>query len=118
MIILHCIRKQYWDTVKDETFFGKEMIEQDGFIHCSTVEYFWRVAPNFKNVDEDIVLLCIDTDALKAEIKWEDGDDCGRYYPHIYGLINTDSIVDILPYIKDLNGNFIKNKELMNFPDK
>lgn len=33
---------------------------RDGFIHCSTIEYFWRVAPNFLDVEEPMVILCID----------------------------------------------------------
>ena len=34
---------------------GKRNIDAEGFIHCSTIEYFWRVAPNFADVEEDYV---------------------------------------------------------------
>ena len=113
MIILHCLTKKKWGAVKDKPMFGEELLARDGFIHCSPINYFWRVAPNFRDIKDDLVLLCIDLDKLKAEVKWEDGTNCGREYPHIYGLINRDAVTDVLTYLKDENGDFIKNQEFM-----
>lgn len=115
MIILHCLRKRTWDRVKDNERYGKEYIETEGFIHCSSIEHMWRVAPNFKDIDEPLLLLCIDTDKVIPEIKWEDGDNCGREYPHIYGELNLDAVVDVLPFLKDKEGNFILNPELERY---
>ena len=100
-----------WNKVKNEKSFGKEDLRKYGFIHCSTIEYFWRVAPIFKDVKEPLVLICIDEDKLNAEIKYEDSDNCGRYYPHIFGEINIDSVVQVLPFLRDDNINYIKNPE-------
>ncbi|WP_105616426.1 DUF952 domain-containing protein [Vallitalea okinawensis] len=118
MVILHCMKKEKWNEVKRNPEFGEKNLQIEGFIHCSSVEYFWRVAPNFTNIKDDLVLLCIDTDKLKAEIRWEDGDNCGREYPHIYGLINTNSVIKVLPYNKDIRGNWIKNEEFDTVQNK
>lgn len=112
MIILHCLTKSKWDKVKENSYYGRESIEAFGFIHCSSIENFWRVAPNFKDVDEPLVLLCIDSSKVEANIKWEDDENCGRKYPHIYGELNVDSVDAVLPFLKSDQGDFILNKEL------
>lgn len=111
MIILHCLTKKKWEAVKDHLVYGEELLTRDGFIHCSSISYFWRVAPNFRDIKEDLVLLCIDLDKLNAEVKWEDGSNCGREYPHVYGVINRDAIIDVLPYLRDENGDYVRNPE-------
>ena len=65
-VILHCMRKATWEERKHRECWGRRNIAADGFIHCSTVEYFWRVAPNFRDVREDMVLVCIDENRLKG----------------------------------------------------
>lgn len=117
-MILHCMKKTTWEERKHKLAWGNRNIQADGFIHCSTAEYFWRVAPNFKDIEEELVLLCIDESKLKAEVRYEDGDNCGRFYPHVYGLINNDAVIAVLPFIKDTNGNYIKNRELAHIEDK
>ena len=46
------------------------------------------------------MLVCIDEDKLKSEVRYEDGDNCGREYPHVYGLINNDAVIKVLPFLK------------------
>ena len=117
-VILHSINKSSWEKVKNSKIWGKELIEKEGFIHCSTIEYFWRVAPNFKDVKEELLLLVIDENKLTSTVKYEDGDNCGRAYPHVYGEINNDAIINILPFLKDENSNWIKNEEFKFIGDK
>ena len=116
-VILHCINKSSWGKVKNRKIWGKELIEKEGFIHCSTIGFFWRVAPNFKDVNEDL-LLVIDENKLVSKVKYEDGDNCGRAYPHIYGTINNDAVINVLPFLKDENNNWIKNEEFKFIENK
>ncbi len=118
VMIVHCMKRETWNRVKDKSYFGEESIETEGFIHCSPVDYLWRVTPNFKDIEDDLVILCIDTNRLESEVRWEDGDNCVRYYPHVYGLINMDAVTSVLPYLKDEDGTWIKNEEFENIPDK
>ena len=117
-MILHCMRKTDWEKIKNKAEWGGRNIEADGFIHCSSPELFWRVAPNFIKIQEELVLLYIDEARLKSEVRYEDSDNCGRAYPHVYGLINNDAVTDVLPFIKDENGNYVKNAELAHIEDK
>lgn len=36
----------------------------------------------------------------------------GREYPHIYGELNLDAVVNVVPFIRDEEGNFVLNEEL------
>ncbi len=117
-MILHCMKKVLWEKRKQQAVWGYEEIEKDGFIHCSTVEYFHRVAPNFQDVSEDLVLLCMDEAKLSAEIRFEDGDHCGRAYPHVYGLINNDAVTAVLPFLRDEAGKYIKNIKFSQIDDQ
>ena len=117
-MILHCMLKSDWEKVEHEKYWGQKNIEADGFIHCSPVRYFWRVAGNFDAVKEDMVLLMIDEDILKSEVRYEDGDNVGRAYPHVYGLINNDAVKQVLPFLRNSDGRWKKNPELMSIQDE
>lgn len=54
-------------------------------------------------------LIIIDTEKISSELKWEDEDGIDRYYPHVYGFIDMNAIVDIVPLEIDENGQWIKN---------
>ncbi len=69
-------------------------------------------------MDEELVILCIDENKLDAEVRYEDGDNYGRFYPHVYGLINNAAVTAVLPFIKDEEGKYIKNRELAYIEDK
>lgn len=117
-MILHCMKKATWEERKNKESWGKRNIEAEGFIHCSTVEYFWRVAPIFSDIEEDLVLICIDEDKLKSEVRYEDGDNCGREYPHVYGLINNDAVIKVLPFLRKEDGTYKKNPEFAGIEEK
>ncbi|MBR5873092.1 MAG: DUF952 domain-containing protein [Oscillospiraceae bacterium] len=117
-MILHIMKKSTWEERKYKEFWGKRNIEAEGFIHCSQPEYFWRVAPNFDGITDEMVILCIDETKLSTQVKYEDGDNCGRSYPHVYGLINNSAVTEELPFLRNKKGNWVKNPELLNFEDK
>lgn len=118
-MIVHLMRKDPWAQVRRGTCYGASHVEGwRGFVHCSPVEYLWRVAPNFLEVSEDLVLLCIEEGRLESEVRWEDDDGVGRCYPHVYGCINLDAVTAVLPFLRDGQGHWRKNPELMAYPDR
>ena len=117
-IILHCMKKSAWDAIKDKEYWGEKELAAEGFIHCSTPEYFWRVAPVFNDISEELVILCIDKTKLSAEVKFEDGDNCGRAYPHIYGTVNNSAVVSVFPFLRGKNGKWLKNPEFLEIENK
>ena len=117
-MIVHCMKRSLWESEKQKESWGLEDLEKYGFIHCCTVNYLWRVLPNFDEEKEDLVLICIDEEKLNSEVRYEDDGNYGRNYPHVYGLINTSAVVDVLDYLKDENGHYRKNPEFEEIPDE
>ena len=117
-MILHIMKSSTWEERKNKESWGKRNIEAEGFIHCSQPEYFWRIAPNFDEIIEELVIICIDETKLSADVKYEDGDNCGRSYPHVYGMINNSAVTAVLLFLRGENGKWVKNPELEIFEDK
>ena len=76
------------------------------------------MAPNFTDVEDELVLICLDENKLEAKVRYEDGDNCGREYPHVYGMINNDAVIAVLPFIKDKDGIWQKNPEFREIQDR
>lgn len=117
-MILHCMLRSRWEQRKNKAEWGHRELAASGFIHCSPPEYFWRVAPNWEADMEERVILCLDETKLTAEVRYEDGDDCGRRYPHIYGLVNREAVMEVLPFLRDAQNRYVKNPELEPFEDQ
>lgn len=111
MYILHCVRKHDYDS--EAKFYGADSLKECGFIHCSDIDTYHLVAPDFKNDYEERVLLLINTDKVIPEIRWEGSE--GVAFPHIYGLLNTDAVEDILPHLWSEDREWIPNEELTRY---
>ena len=115
-MILHCMKKDDWDKLKNEKILN--LASHQGYIHCSPVEYLWRVVYRFEKVNTEFVFLCIDEEKLNAEVRYEEWENSGRLYPHIYGEFNVDAIVKVLPFLRDKQGHWLKNPEFRTIDDK
>lgn len=107
MIILHAAKENDYEKSLKSGYYGDFAIKKDGFIHCSTAEEMLNVAnDNLKDIDEPLIVLFIDTEKLKSEVKWEKRGKNSIRFPHVYGLINLDSVIKKSPLFKDELGNF------------
>lgn len=77
-----------------------------GFIHSSTAAQVAAVANTYYKGAPDLLLLVIDTDRVGAEIRWQDVPGSGAPYPHIYGPLNTDAVVETRPFEPGPGGEF------------
>lgn len=118
MIILHAVNKPFWDTYEEKAFYGEDSLNRYGFIHCSDIDTYHFVAPNFKAETDEMVLLLIDTEKVTPPIRWEDLRNCGTKYPHIYGLLNKDAVASVLPHLWSPEKEWIMNEELKELLDK
>ena len=77
-----------------------------GFIHSSTAAQVAAVANAYYKGAADLLLLVIDTDRVGAEIRWEDVPGSEAPYPHIYGPLNTDAVIETRPFEPGSDGEF------------
>jgi uncharacterized protein (DUF952 family) len=67
-----------------------------GFIHASRSDQWAGVRERFyADVDQPLLLLVIDPDRLVAELREEAVPGLAETYPHIYGPVNLDAVVEV-----------------------
>jgi uncharacterized protein (DUF952 family) len=85
---------------------GLTLAEQ-GYIHASTAEQVATVANAFYRGVPDLLLLVIDPGRVAAEIRYEPVPGQDLPYPHIYGPLNTDAVVEVRPFRPTANGEYL-----------
>lgn len=111
-MILHIVEKDIWEDLLLFENYTSNNLNREKFIHGSSAHNIEFVAPHFIN-DKEYVILVIDEHLLSSEVRYEDDGNYGTKYPHIYGPINIDSVVDVLPFVVDKN-TFCLNSDLRN----
>ena len=84
---------------------GKTLADE-GFIHSSHAHQVTRVADAIYRGTHGLVLLVIDPDAVRAEIREEALSATGERFPHIYGPLNVDAVLEVLPFEPTERGTF------------
>ena len=72
-------------------------LEQQGFIHCSFPTQVQAIADLVYRGRDDVVLLEIDPERLTSPVREEEGHGGGELFPHIYGPLNRDAVVRVVP---------------------
>jgi uncharacterized protein (DUF952 family) len=95
-MLYHLVSQSTFDgQPADEPYAPASLFEQ-GFIHLSaTPEQVAWVASRFYADVADLAALVIDETRLDAPVRWDETPD-GRF-PHLYGPLNREAIVDIVP---------------------
>lgn len=102
--ILHIINNNEWS--KTDGSYHPESLASDGFIHCSTKDQVIEVANFLYKGQNDLVLLCIDSNRVTSPIKYEDLYEAGEDYPHIYGPLNTNAVFKVVNFTPGDDGTF------------
>ena len=114
MIILHFAQKNEWYEESEKGFYGEGCLLRDGFITCYKFLDISSINLSLSTL-KDYVILCIDEDKVKSEIKAENIDDSKLATLKISEKINKNAIVNVLPYTFDENDKFVVTKELLDF---
>ena len=95
-VIFHLVKKNDWEKNRNEKKYNASSLKTQGFIHCCRESQIKSVMEKvFKN-QNGLLLVSIDTEKVKAEIK-EDivPDEDLHSCPHIYGPLNLDAVVKV-----------------------
>jgi uncharacterized protein (DUF952 family)/catechol 2,3-dioxygenase-like lactoylglutathione lyase family enzyme len=103
--LYHIATKEAWDDAVLTGRYRPESLHVEGFIHCSTARQVIRVADFLYQGRRDLVLLEINPDRVGPEIRYETAET-GESFPHVYGAINLDAVVQILPFEPRPDGGF------------
>jgi uncharacterized protein (DUF952 family) len=110
-ITYHLVPAEYYRDCDSTADYVPQSFADEGFIHCTDGEQNVAETANryYKDDRRMYVVLAIDTTKLKAEIKYEDES---KIYPHIYGSLNRDAIVGVLPILREADGTFLPPRAL------
>ena len=113
--ILHITSREAWETAQEQGQYTAPSLTSEGFIHCSTRAQVLQVAEKFYKGQAGLILLVIDSTRLSSGLKWEapfdgappPGVPVSDAFPHIYGPINLDAVVQVIDFEPTADGKFI-----------
>ncbi|MDF5706083.1 MAG: DUF952 domain-containing protein [Nostoc sp. S4] len=111
--ILHITQRQQWEQAKNLGSYRADSLDSEGFIHCSKSTQIVKVANRFLKNQKDLVLLFIDYEKVKAEIRNEEAE-IDELFPHIYGELNIDAIYQVIDFAPGENGLFELPQEVVD----
>jgi uncharacterized protein (DUF952 family) len=110
-MIFHITQRARWDEAQRLRVYRGDTLDTEGFIHCSEADQVLRSANKFYTGQHGLVLLGIDPSRLHSELRYEPASD-GQQYPHIYGPLNPDAVVQTLGFEPAADGRFALPPEM------
>lgn len=113
-MIFHITSRSDWEAAQAKGEYTAPSLYTEGFIHCSTPDQVLPVAKKFYKGQSGLVLLMIEPALLTSTLNWEapsggtppPGAPSGDPFPHIYGPINLDAVVNVFDFTFDSSGSF------------
>ena len=105
-MILHIAAVDHWEEAQALGEYRLDTLATEGFIHCSTPQQVLGPANEFYRGRSDLVLLIIDPVRLEARLVYEDSYESGTIFPHIYGPLNLEAVINVLPFPARPDGTF------------
>jgi len=106
MLIYHITKKEKLEGVLVGGDYTGDTLQSEGFIHCSTAAQVIGTANRRFKGQSGLVLLVIETDLVRPEIRYENLEGGTTLFPHIYGPLNRDAIQKIVDLIPGQDGSF------------
>jgi uncharacterized protein (DUF952 family) len=94
-LIYHITTREAWTIASETGSYVTPSLKEEGFIHCSELSQVEDIKSRFYAGIQDLVLLTIDTEKLTSQLIFEWSPSVQNTFPHIYGPINTDAVVDL-----------------------
>ncbi len=89
--LFHITDARAWENAKVVGEYRAASLATQGFIHLSLDRQWVATVNRFYRGVAGLVLLRLQTDRLRAEIRYEPAD--GDTFPHLYGPIDLDAVV-------------------------
>lgn len=113
-MIYHITSRTAWNEARERGDYRAETLETEGFIHCSTDAQVLPVAEKFYIGQTGLLLLMIEPTLLASDLKWEPpaggapppGVPEGDLFPHVYGSINLDAVVQVFDLEANPDGKY------------
>lgn len=95
-MIYHITSRQEWQNAVNKGFFEVESLHLEGFIHCSQEHQIKGVLKRYYQGKTNLLRLVIDESKVTSKIIYENAPSVNQNFPHIYGALNIDAVIDIV----------------------
>lgn len=97
-----------WRKQQPDQPYRHESLAQEGFIHCTgdAARLTWVANQFYRREAADFLILWIDEARVVAPVQWDAVGDTA--FPHIYGPLNVDAIIDVTAFPRDETGAFLR----------
>ena len=96
-MIYHILTEEAWAAARAAGVYHPASLDSEGFIHASKLEQVAGSLDNYFKGVPHLLLLHIDERRLKARLVWENTVGGSIDFPHIYGPLNLDAVVEVRP---------------------
>ena len=103
--VFHITQKHQWQHAQELGYYSAPSLVTEGFIHLSTASQVALTANRFFQGCTGLVLLSVDPARLQAELRY-DTIASGEIFPHLYGALNLDAVVEVLDFAPNQDGVF------------
>ncbi|MBE9028538.1 DUF952 domain-containing protein [filamentous cyanobacterium LEGE 11480] len=105
-MIFHITEQSIWSAAQSSGDYRAPSLETEGFIHLSERSQVLWVASQFYAQTSGLLLLGIEPAQLAAELRYDTVPGHGTF-PHLYGPLNLDAVVQVWPFEPQANGHFV-----------
>lgn len=104
-LLFHITTKDQWKQFQKDGNYEPQSLDEQGFIHCSSGSQVEDTANRLFGDQDSILLLVIDVSMLREQVKYEQ-DGNGDKFPHIYGPLSINAVIDKIEVAAEENGKF------------
>ncbi len=94
-MIYHVVSKTLWQQALQQGYYEAASLATEGFIHLSKKEQVEGVLHRYYKNATDLILLHVDENKLSAELKYELSPSVNEAFPHLFGRLNLDAVIEI-----------------------
>lgn len=94
-MIYHIVTSSYWAKFESTSEYISETLDVEKFIHCSRKEQLAGVLERFFAGVNNLLVVEIDESKLTSCLLYEAVPDSDETFPHIFGPINKEAIVEV-----------------------
>ena len=106
MRLFHITSRAEWEAAQRAGEYRPHGFAREGFVHCSYAGQVIRTANKFYRGVNGLVLLVIDPTRLTCRVVEENLEGGSELFPHAYGPLTIDSVIDIHAFPCDHDGSF------------
>lgn len=96
-MIYHVVTAANWKAALAQGYYEADSLATEGFIHASKESQVKGVLERYYQNQTNLLLLHIDETKLTTELKYELAPSVNEAFPHIFGRLNIDAVINATP---------------------